>query len=534
MLAALSGGFAVVNISSGGQSGADTPEQAVEQFFDAVSDQDLVGVLEMLEPAERDLMVPLVRDLESDLSRLGLTESMNLSDVPGIDLEITNLAVEAEELQDGMSEVRITDGEVSYETLPEDIPLGEVLENLIEADGSEVDIRPDRGTEPLVQQSPDAPYLIAMENDGRWHVSLSFWIAELGRRDQYDQQELPALDGGVQAQGADSPEEAVQELAAAASDMDLERMVALLPPDSMRALQTYAPLFLEDAQADLDEEVEYEGLELDIQITDVETSSVDGGTRVIPTGISVTFSTHADGESTLTYDGDCFEATGALADEIAEDLDGDTQACWDDLAEEIESDLSDDAQAELEELMALFDDFEPGFVVVEVDGQHYIDPLQSFSDLLTQTLAGVERSDLEEGGILYRLFTGELELFDDAFEDDFYSDDPWDDDTYEPSEDPYEDDVWEDDDVTPPVEDPYDDPETWEDDDSTDRPLDSGVYADDEFWAQEDEWWDDFDQYELDHCFPQGISIEDCLVEFWEENRDQYVTTDQPEETSFS
>jgi hypothetical protein len=438
VFAALAGGFAVVNIATGGQSGAESPEAAVEELVAAVSDQDAIGVLEMLEPAERETMLPFVRDLESNLTRLGLTEPVDLSDVSGVDLEVTGLEVEATELEAGMSEVMITDGELSYETLPDDVPIGDVLRDLIEANDGEADIEAESDTQPLAEEEV---FLVAMETDGRWHVSLGFSAAEYARRS--DGQPRPALADGVQPVGADSPEAAVQELADAASD------VALLPPDSMRALQVYAPLFLADAQRDVDQSVAEEGLQLDIEIGDVETTNVDGGTRVTPTEISISYETYESGESTMTFDGECFEVSGDLADDVEEDL-GDTRACWEDIAD-LDEDLSDEAQAELEELMALFEDFQPGIVVVEVDGQHYVDPVRTFSDVLVQVLEGVDRSDLEEGGILYRLFTGELTLFDDVFgyEDDLYYDDWEDDSDYEDDwEDDWEDDSF-DDDVIP-------------------------------------------------------------------------------------
>lgn len=508
VLAALASGFAVVNIATGGESGAASPEAAVEDFFGAIGDQDAIGVLEKLDPGERDLMMPFVKDLESDLSRLGLTEDMDLSNVPGVELEVTGLEVEAEELEPGLSQVNVTAGEISYETLPDDVPIGNVLNDLIEANDGEVDIRAESDSADLAEDPEEPIFLMATESGGRWHVSLGFTIAEYARQSDYEPQPRPALADAIEPDGADSPEEAVQNFAAAASEVDMERMISLLPPDSMRALQVYAPMFLEDAQRDVDESIAEEGLELDIQVNEMDTSDVDVGTRVVPTNISVSYSTDEDGESTMTYDGDCLEVEGEMADEFNEDM-GDSKVCWEDVSESIETDLSDEEQAELEELTALFEDFEPGIVVVEVDGQHYIDPLRTFGDVFVQVLAGVDRSDLEEGGILYRLFTGELALFEDFWEDDYgydsFSDDG---DYYEDGVDPEYEEDWDDD-----FDDEY--PE-----DDIEEPEDDIEY--DERFETYDEWGDDFLAYDQDYCWDAGLSYEDCLDQFWEEHGHEY------------
>ena len=89
-----------------------------------------------------------------------------------------------------------------------------------------------------------------MEEDGRWYLSLFYTSAESAREEAGDE-DIP--EEGVTPDGGDSPEAAMDAILDAVEDLDLEAMIAALDPDEMQALQRYAPLFLDDAQAELDE-----------------------------------------------------------------------------------------------------------------------------------------------------------------------------------------------------------------------------------------------------------------------------------------
>lgn len=411
----ITAGFAAVNLSASGTTGAASPEDAIQQFFDAVGNEDAIGVLEVLDPAERDVMRPFVTRLKDELTRLGITDDVDLEDVPGFDLEVEGLEVTSQELTPGMAQINITGGVFRYQTIPDAIPIGDVLRDLIEANDGDATIEQTHGDESM---SGEDVFLVATETDGRWHLSLFFTIAEYARQDMGEP--VPDLNGGVSPQGAATAEDAVREFAEAAAALDLERMIAMLAPDEMRALQVYAPLFLDDAQADIEEYRAEEGFEATVEEMEFETSDVDGGTRVVPTAATFSFETY-EGEMSLSYGDGCVEVSGDLAEDFVEDI-GDTRVCTDDL-DSIETDLDEEDAEALRELGELFTDFQPGVVVVQRDGAFYVDPLRTFDDLTFQVLAGVERADLEEGGILYRLFTGELFGWDD----DYYYDDEYDD-----------------------------------------------------------------------------------------------------------
>jgi hypothetical protein len=449
VLAVAAAGFAVVNLRGGGGAGASSPEAALDQFFGAVADEDVIGVLEEMAPAERDAMVSWFRGLESNLSDLGVIEDVDLNGVGGADLEIEDLESRVEEVMPGVSRVYVTGGELSVATEPESVPVGEVLEDLIEANGGEVDI--DRVSDELdfddladeAEDSGDEPlFLVATEQDGRWYLSLSYTIAEYARLDAGV--DPPDPGEAVEPQGAASAEEAAREFLTATADLDVERMISLLPPDEMGALQAYAPLFLEDAEEAVEEMRVEDGFEASVEGLEFDTRDVEGGTRVVPRAGTLEITTD-DGDLSVSLDEGCIEATGEIGDDFDDEY-GTSVVCMDDLQDDLQGDLTEEERADLEEVGRMFSDYQPGMVVVEEDGRHYVSPLRTFSDLTLQVFDGIERADLEEGGILYRIFTGDSVLlsgededFDSGFDDDF--DDELDEDDLD--EDDLDDDVTE-------------------------------------------------------------------------------------------
>ena len=60
-VAVAAGAFGVVALAAG--DGADSPEAAVDAFFDAIDHEDVIGVLEALDPEERQILRPAVEEI---------------------------------------------------------------------------------------------------------------------------------------------------------------------------------------------------------------------------------------------------------------------------------------------------------------------------------------------------------------------------------------------------------------------------------------------------------------------------------------
>ncbi len=175
----------------------------------------------------------------------------------------------------------------------------------------------------------DEPFeIITAQQDGRHYIAPSYWIAELIRRDLGAAE--PNLGNQLVPTGADSPEEALNQLAKAASEFDFERAISLMDPEEFGALYFYWDLLDQDV-----EEAERQAASLlsDAGATwslDLQSRSVEreGRTVVIPNGVAFSLTT-ADFDASIDLDptGGSFGVTAqgsALNGDIEVDNDAQT------------------------------------------------------------------------------------------------------------------------------------------------------------------------------------------------------------------
>ena len=286
------GGFALAYLLPD----ANTPEDAVRSLVTAVADEDVLGALDALAPSERDLLKDAVEDVTGELRRLDvLSDDADLSGIDGVDVAVEDLVVTSQPLADGLSLVTAR-GAASVRVEPEELPLGSFVEGG-EGSDSPFDVA---AAESEVSRFGDLQ-LVTVEEDGRWYVSLAYSVADLARREAGEPMPDPA--DAVQPDGEPSPERAVRALLDAGLALDARRAIALLPPDEAAALQDYAPLFLDELEAEAAEvrpsfSVEVRDLDLSVDVDGDEAAvTVDG----------FDLSATVDGErTTASYDGGCF------------------------------------------------------------------------------------------------------------------------------------------------------------------------------------------------------------------------------------
>ena len=421
-IVALVGGAAFAAQSyGGGESGAATPEEAATRLVEAVADEDVLGVVDLLPEGERDVLRDLTTDARDEYQRLGvLSDTFSLDGFAGVDIVAEDVEVDVDEITEGLAMVTITDGEFSIEVDGDELTgnLGDVVEAVADERDAELEVDD-------VEDEADAEELATsfavVEEDGRWHPSLAFTIAELGRQSSSDDDgeplDEPDLSDGVEPEGAEDPEAAVQALIDAGTSLDAEAAIAVLDPGEARALQIYSQYFLPVDTDDLAEDVEIEA-----ELTAAEVDDLGGGAnRVVPTGFELRFEAE-DGSGEIVLEDGCISADIQPADED----DGepfDEEFCFDD---ESGSPLPDEVvdvevPEELQEVAEAFLPLRFGIVTVERDGEHFVAPVRTFGDAILGLTRGLEPEDLEEGGSVFALLSGELddeieELFDQAFE----------------------------------------------------------------------------------------------------------------------
>ena len=392
-MALIFGGLALYRAATS-PAGAETPEDAVRNLLDAAAGEDVIGVLQSLEPGERDSLRGPIEDIADELKRLGvLAEGFDLQGISGIGLDFTDVALSSQELDTGIAAVSIDGGTANAAVIPEDLPLGPFFDSFFE----EQEMDDPRDEEPTEESTPldDVGFeIVAVERDGGWYVSLWYSVAEAARAGA--DLPLPDFGQGVRPDGAGSPEDAVRELVAAGTALDLRKVFALLPPGEASALHDYAPLFLDDAEADIAEMREEDDLEINVR--DLELDTVEDGStaRVGITSFTAdatfedgsfdarygdgTFSvrlTSEDEDMTVEYDGECFRQEGeSYGDEVSE------ESCRGD----------DDFPPIPEDLR----DVVPAITVVEIDGAWFVSPTRTVLDSIVQGLEMLDRDDLED------------------------------------------------------------------------------------------------------------------------------------------
>ena len=354
-----------------GEGGSSTPEDAVQALLDAAAQEDVVGMLDSLAPAERRAIQQPVEDLAGELRRLGvLDDGFDLRSLDGIDLEFENVEMTSELLDDDVAVVNLVSGTVRATTTPREVPVGPVVEEFLSGlDEDPFDADPETTVEDIASEDV---HVATIRDGGRWYVSLFYSVAEAARVSSSEQ--LPDFDTPVPAVGAASPEAAVEEMVRAALALDARRLVELSPPDEMAVLHDYAPLFLDDAETAVAELRARGPFELRLDRLDLDTDG-DGDVAVVSASAFAVSGT-LDGEPVeVTYDGDCLHARGQ-----GEDL----NVCTSDYEEQMdEISLPEGLRG-----MTLH------VRVVNVDGAWYVSPTRTVLGAIVDILRAIERDEL--------------------------------------------------------------------------------------------------------------------------------------------
>jgi hypothetical protein len=301
-LIALAGGGVFFARSVGTTEGAGTPEAAVQRMFDALSNEDFLGVLESLRPAERSVLSRRLQTMSRELGRLKILSSdLDLGDVRGIDLAFTGLTYRTASLTDRFAAVVVTAGRATYRIDPGGSPLGEFVRGFMTGSSTRVQT----GSEDIGKEQP---VFVAVQDDGKWFVSLGYSIAEQVRRDAGVAP--PTFGSGVPARGAASPEAAVDQFLRAAARLDVRRLIELMPSGEAGALHDYAPLFI----ADLEKEAKAARSSFTLNLRTLDLSSDTSGNEALVKVDKIVFALTIPAiDLSVDFDGKCVKVEGAEA-----------------------------------------------------------------------------------------------------------------------------------------------------------------------------------------------------------------------------
>ena len=302
VLAMGAGAFGVLALSAG--DGAESPEEAVEAMFDAIDNEDVIGVLEALDPAERQILRPAIEETGEQAKRVELaSEDLDLRKVRGIEVNVEGLTFTTEALGDGMTAVDLTGGTVSSATDLDRMPFGATIRDILDEDVRDTGSREDRKSSDDIELA--GVRLVATESGAGWHVSALYSIAEQIRLEADPPRPVPDFGNGIAAEGAASPEAAVREAIDAAVKLDVRRLIELTPPGEAAVLHDYGPMLVDDAEAD----GPVDGADIEVTGLELETADGSDGTKVVSAASFDVKFTDDYSTTTWAYDGTCTTTT---------------------------------------------------------------------------------------------------------------------------------------------------------------------------------------------------------------------------------
>lgn len=374
----LAGLFAVQRFSGEDAGGSATAEELGRDLMAAIEAEDVLGVIDTMLPGERESLGDPFVDMVGELRRLEvLADDTDLSRLLGLDVELTDEVVQIRgtNVPDVVTVKMEADAAVTLDGST--LPLGAFVEEQLPDDA----LTELRGTQVTERDELDLE-MTAVLHDGRWYFSVFHTVAELAREASGIG---PIPDEGVAPEGGDSPEAAVDRLLDSVEALDLRGLISILDPAEAAALQRYAPLFLDDAEAALAE------LPLDWRIGVREFRvEGDGGERtVFVDAIGVTGEADGkpfgfgleDGCVRAEFEGESYEECGGepTDDELAS-LFAEAPA----------------AEAFTRSLEEAFADLEPvGLELRQRDGAWYVSPLATGTDAMLAAMRALDRAELD-------------------------------------------------------------------------------------------------------------------------------------------
>ncbi|MEO6652349.1 MAG: hypothetical protein ABIP17_06810 [Ilumatobacteraceae bacterium] len=370
--------FAITNLTGSADGGASTPDELGLALLDAIQNEDVLGVIDVLSPGERDVFRDPIVDLVSELKRLDvLSPDADLARILGVDVEFSNVSITSVSTNvDDITNIDMrADAAISLDGAQ--VPIGSLITDNVPAD----DLTEMRGTKTTQSDEFDVR-LTAIEEGGRWYFSVFHTIAEMARAETAPGSLIPV--DGIGAAGAATPEAAVDGVLDRLEALDLAGLVQSLNPGEAAALQRYAPLFVDEGQVALGD------LPLDWEITAREFRvEGDGATRTVMIDVIAIEGT-IDGTSfSVSFDDGCIRAEAE--GETFEQCQDEQYAALDDLMVD-----APDARRLIDTITAAFSDMEPvGLELREFDGQWFISPTSTLTEGFLAVLRALDRTELD-------------------------------------------------------------------------------------------------------------------------------------------
>lgn len=387
-------------------SGSSTSTEAVENVFQSLTDGDLLGVVDSLAPSEAKFSADMTGDFVDQLRRLEIIKASTTPDqlyAVGITASGLTYSPVPITINDHVQVVEVTGGTLTLKSGP----TTDVLTPKVAAaiPDSPVTV-PREETFDIATQTAETGHALriaAVQQDGRWYPSVAYTVADNIAYTTIGPDYAAKLDP-IAAVGAATPEAAMDNFLGALISGDVATLVSTLDPGTMGAVQDYASLgfnsgndacLWNSGDDSATESVTCGQTAVSVSSSSWTTTAVTGGTKV-SIG-QLTFVT-PDGEASITRDptvpsltvsvpgqdpmvispNDVPDLFQALTDNFGVDL-GDQSA-----------QVTDIVKRELQQILDL------GVIMVKgTDGQWYVSPMHTYSDVFVSLLRGLQPGDID-------------------------------------------------------------------------------------------------------------------------------------------
>jgi hypothetical protein len=396
----LGGAGTAIAIRSSADSGAASPEAAVQSMMDSIEAGDWLGAMETMPQGERQFYVKVAEKSITEAKRLGfLSEAGSARKVSGIKIDFTDITMQSLTVNERVARVTITGGSVTSDITASELPIGDVLSKLM---GNAKASVTDQHVEQTITPDDDSSngFIGTVKDDDGWHVSLMYTAAENARGRRAMPREA------IAAKGAASPEKAVEEMVQAGLSADVNRVLELIDPQEGAVFHDYGQLLVDAVNENDVDTTDWPKVE-ELQLT---STPGDWGTVVGLKKLVVASTNSDDGSkerATVEQAGNCTSITSETDGEVmdtqkfcstdVQDMflnggdglcdEGDEDCARANVAQDVMRAITDRAAA---------NPLQSGMVTRQIDGKWYVSPSSTLADAIFRLTKLVERSDIEK------------------------------------------------------------------------------------------------------------------------------------------
>ena len=385
------GVVAVKAVTDSSSGGAASPEAAMTAMLDAISNEDPLALLDVIDPAEVGVIGDAVKqvrdaftgaDKDSGLGQIVQNRDAGTLDpndlVPGFQITFSDVETSTESLGDNFTRVNLD--RVSADWTFDAQQFESVIDVRQLVDDSDASLSDESGsfdeqdiTDNLYGYDSEItePFFVMKKVDSGWYVSLVLTGFETTRLGNNIDEEPEWGDlGDASDYGAASPEQATESMINSVLDLDVQGVVEMLPPGRYESLYRYRRVFRSESGTNLDATV---------SVAPNDVVRDDRGTLLPLTGTSISVTSYNDYDTSyekvdVQLDDDCISVQTESYDEYYGETNyDDSETCLRDLRDL--ADVLDEAGIDSSWVDSI--NFDGGFWinVEEADGRWFIDPI---------------------------------------------------------------------------------------------------------------------------------------------------------------